>query len=96
MSSRGIASWIGVVGSGLQLVGSVMTLSSLLSATRTVPQRARALLGALWRSPKSRVAAALSDLNEEDQSRVLQGVAVLALGYLLALASQIWLILLGS
>lgn len=96
MSSRGIASWIGVVGSGLQLVGSVMTLSSLLSATRTVPQRARALLGALWRSPKSRVAAALSDLNDEDQSRVLQGVAVLALGYLLALASQIWLILLGS
>lgn len=96
MSSRGIASWIGVVGSGLQLVGSVMTLSSLLSATRTVPQRARALLGALWRSPKSGVAAALSDLNEEDQSRVLQGVAVLALGYLLALASQIWLILLGS
>lgn len=96
MSSRGIASWIGVVGSGLQLVGSVMTLSSLLSATRTVPQRVRALLGTLWRSPKSRVAAALSDLNEEDQSRVLQGVAVLALGYLLALASQIWLILLGS
>jgi hypothetical protein len=95
MSAHAIASWLGVVGSALQLLGSVMTLWSLLSAARTGLQRARALVGALWRSPKSRVAAALADLNEEDRSRVLQGVAVLALGYLLALASQLWLILLG-
>jgi hypothetical protein len=95
MTLRAIAAWLGVAGSALQLVGSVLTLWSLLAAARTVLQRARALVGALWRSPKSRVAAALSDLNKEDRSRVLQGVAVFALGYLLALASQIWLILLG-
>jgi hypothetical protein len=95
MSSPAVAAWLGVLGSALQLLGGVMTLWGLLSAARTSLQRARALVGALWRSPKSRVAAGLSDLNEEDRSRVLQGVAILALGYLLALASQIWLIVLG-
>lgn len=95
MTPRCVASWLGVAGTALQLLGGMMTLWSLLSATTTRLQRVRAFVGALWRSPKSRVAAALSELNAEDQSRVLQGVAVLALGYLLALASQIWLILLG-
>jgi len=95
MTGRAIAPWLGVLGSALQLLGSVMTLWSVLSAARTTRQRVRALGGALWRSPKSRVLAALSDLNEEDRSRILQGVAVLALGYLLALVSQIWLIFLG-
>ncbi len=96
MTSHAVASWLGVVGGALQLVGSVMTLWSLLSAAKTKRQRARALLGALWRSPKSRVAAALSDLNPEDRTRVLQGLAALALGYILALTAQIWLNLLGS
>jgi hypothetical protein len=95
MSFRAIAAWLGVWGSALQLLGSVMTLWGLLSAAKTWLQRARALVGALWRSPKSRVAAGLSDLNAEDRSRVLQGVAILALGYLMALASQIWLIVVG-
>lgn len=94
--TSGVASWLGVVGTALQLLGGVMTLWSLLSATQTLFQRVRALLGALWRSPASRVAAKLSGLNAEDKSRVLQGVAAFALGYLLALASQIWLILLGG
>lgn len=89
------AAWLGVAGSALQLIGSVLTLWSLLSAPETFFQRARALVGGLWRSPRSKVAAALSDLNKEDQSRVLQGVAILALGYLLALVSQIWLIFLS-
>jgi hypothetical protein len=84
-----------VWGSALQLLGSVMTLWGLLSAAKTWLQRARAIVGALCRSPKSRVAAELSDLNAEDRSRVLQGVAILALGYLMALASQIWLIVVG-
>jgi hypothetical protein len=96
MSSPAVAAWLGVLGSALQLLGGVMTLWGLLSAAKTWLQRARALVGALWRSPKSRVAAALSDLNAEDRSRVLQGVAILALGYLLALASQIWLIVVGT
>lgn len=95
MSFRAVAAWLGVWGSALQLLGSVMTLWGLLSAAETWLQRARALVGALWRSPKSRVAAGLSDLNAEDRSRVLQGVAILALGYLMALASQIWLIVVG-
>jgi hypothetical protein len=69
-----------------------MTLWSLVSAAKTARQQARALLGALWRSPRSHVAAALSDLNPENRSRILQGLAILALGYLLALASQLWLI----
>jgi hypothetical protein len=84
-----------VWGSALQLLGSVMTLWGLLSAAKTWLQRARAIVGALWRSPKSRVAAELSDLNAEDRSRILQGVAILAVGYLMALASQIWLIVVG-
>jgi len=95
MISNSVASWLGVTGTALQLLGGVMTLWSLLSATTTWLQRVRALVGALWRSPTSRVAARLSELNAKDQSRVLQGVAVFALGYLLALASQIWLILLS-
>jgi hypothetical protein len=95
MSGYQIASWLGVAGSALQLLGSVMTLWSLLAAASSTLQRARALAGALWRSPGSRVAAALSDLNPEDRSRILQGLAILALGYLLALASQLWLILLA-
>jgi len=95
MSAPDIASWVGVAGSALQLLGSVMTLWSLLSAARTPLQRARSLMGALWRSPKSRLAAGLSDLNEEDRSRILQGVAIFVLGYVLALGSQIWLILLS-
>lgn len=93
MTSQTLANWLGVAGSALQLIGSVMTLWGLLSATKTRTQRARAFVGAIWRSRRSKVAAALSALNEEDRSRVLQGVALLALGYLLALASQIWLIL---
>ncbi len=70
MSFRAAAAWLGVWGSALQLLGSVMTLWGLLSAAKTWLQRARALVGALWRSPKSRVAAGLSDLNAEDRSRV--------------------------
>lgn len=95
MTCRDVASWLGVAGSALQLLGGVMTLWSLLSALTTWRRRARALVGALWRSPRSKVAAELSELNAEDRSRVLQGVAILALGYLLALGSQIWLIRLG-
>lgn len=95
MILRDIASWLGVAGTALQLLGGVMTLWSLLSAPETWRQRLRALVGALWRSPSSRVAAVLSGLNDENKIRVLQGVAVFALGYLLAIASQIWLILLG-
>jgi hypothetical protein len=95
MSSPAVAAWLGVLGSALQLLGSVMTLWGLLSAAKTWLQKARALVGALWRSPESRVAAALSDLNAEDRSRVFQGVAILAVGYLMALASQIWLIAAG-
>jgi hypothetical protein len=95
MISHCVASWLGVAGTALQLLGGVMTLWSLLSATTTARQLVRALVGALWRSPKSSVAASLSELNAENKPRVLQGVAVFALGYLLALASQIWLILLG-
>lgn len=72
-----------------------MTLWSLLSAAKTARQQGRAVIGALWRSPKSQVAAVLSELNPENRSRVLQGLAILALGYLLALASQLWLICLG-
>jgi hypothetical protein len=34
-------------------------------------------------------------LNTDNRVRVLQGVSVLALGYLLALLSQLWLIILG-
>jgi hypothetical protein len=90
---NGTAAWMGVLGSGLQLLGSVMTLWGLLSATETGFQRVRALVGALWRSPASAVAAALSDLNQEDKARVLQGLAILALGYLLSLVSQISLVL---
>ena len=93
MTASSVASWLGVVGTALQLLGGVMTLWSLLSATTTWRQRALALVGALWRSRASEVAAKLSVLNPEDQSRVLQGVSLFALGYLLALVSQIWLLL---
>jgi hypothetical protein len=95
MIAKDIASWLGVAGTALQLLGGVMTLWSLLSAPKTWMQKMRALAGALWRSRSSEVAAKLSVLNAEDRSRVLQGVAILALGYLLALVSQGWLILLG-
>lgn len=95
MSLEAIAYWIAVAGGSFQLIGSLMTLWSLLSAAQTLGQQGRALVGALWRSPKSRLAASLSELNEADRSRVLQGVAFLALGYLLALASQVWLFFLN-
>jgi hypothetical protein len=85
-----IAPGLSVTGTVLQLIGSIMTLWSLLSAPRTLRQRLRAFVGALWRSQGSRVAAELADLNPPRAARVLQGVAFLALGYLLDLASKIW------
>jgi hypothetical protein len=45
---------------------------------------------ALWHSRASQTAAQLSVVNRENASRVLQGLAILALGYLLALAGQLW------
>lgn len=96
MTWNSLASWVGVLGSALQLLGSAMTLWGLLSAAKTWGQKGAALIGALWRSPASRVAASLSALNETDQSSVLQGLAFLLLGYLLALVSQTWLILLQT
>ncbi len=89
MTCGDTANILNVVGTALQLLGGVMTLWGLLSATSTWSQRIRALVGALWRSRASRTAAELSVLNAENRSRVLQGVAVLALGYLLALVSQL-------
>lgn len=84
-----IASWIAVAGSTLQLAGTVLTLAGVLSATRTPSQWLRVLVGALWRSGRSAIAASLSDFNEDDKLRILQGLALLAAGYLLALVSQI-------
>lgn len=92
---KNAASWIGVAGSALQLLGTVLTLWGLLSAPRTGSQRLRALIGALWRSRESELAATLSDLNEDDKSRVLQGLAFLAVGYIFALVSQIWSVVLA-
>jgi hypothetical protein len=93
--SKDIASWFGLAGTALQLIGSLMTLWGLLSATEGWGRRLRALAGALWRSAASRSAAELSVLNPDERVRVLQGLAVLALGYLLALVSQAWLMRLG-
>jgi hypothetical protein len=85
-----LATMIGVVGSALQLVGSVLTLWGLISATKGTWSRLRTLVGALWHSRASKIAGDLSVLNKDDRGRALQGLAVLALGYLLALGSQIW------
>jgi len=90
MNSLALAAWLEITGSILLLVGSVMTLWRLLASAKTGTQKLIAFVGALWRSPRSRVAASLSDLNEEDWSRVLQGVSILALGYLLSLTGQVW------
>jgi hypothetical protein len=95
MTSKDIATWLGVIGTALQLFGSVMTLWGLLSATAGPWQRVAALLGALWRSKASRSAAELSALNDDKRLRALQGLAVLALGYLLALGAQFWLAWMG-
>ena len=51
-------------GTLLQLIGGVMTLWGLLSATSGGWSQVHALVGALWRSRASRPAAALSSLNE--------------------------------
>lgn len=85
--------WIGVAGSTLQLLGGLLTLWGLLSATTGRWQLTRALVGALWRSSRSRLFAELSELNKADPVRVLQGVAVFTLGYILALVSQVSAIL---
>jgi hypothetical protein len=95
MSCRDIANWLGVLGTALQLIGGVMTLWGLLSATDGAWPRIKALVGALWRSQESRAAAELSVLNADKRVRALQGLALLSLGYLLALLSQLWLIVLG-
>jgi hypothetical protein len=88
-----VAEWLGVAGNALQLLGAMLTLWGLLSATGSVRHRLKVLVTALWRSMPATVAADLSTINEEKPARVLQGLAVLALGYLLALVSQVWLIL---
>jgi hypothetical protein len=93
--SKDIALWLGLVGTAMQLLGSVMTLWGLLSATAGFRARAGALLGALVRSKASLVAAELSALNPDKRLRALQGLAILAVGYLLALLSQAWLMALG-
>ena len=93
--SKNIALWLGLFGTALQLLGGVMTLWGLLSATEGARARALALLGALIRTRHSAAAAALSELNPDNRLRALQGLAVLALGYLLALVSQAWLMWLG-
>ena len=92
---KNIALWLGLLGTALQLLGGVMTLWGLLSATEGAWARARALVGALIRTRHSTAAAALSELNPDNRLRALQGLAVLALGYLLALMSQAWLMWLG-
>ncbi len=46
----------------------------------------------LWRGKRAELATVLSAVNEERPVRVLQGLAVLAVGYLLAGVSQLWLI----
>jgi hypothetical protein len=74
----------------LQLLGSILTLGGLFSATTTMGQRLRALFGALWRSEASSLVATLSELNKEDKTRILQGLSVITIGYLLALVSQVW------
>ena len=93
--SNNFANWLGLIGTALQLLGSLMTLWGLLSATEGWWRRLRALVGALIRSAASRSAAELSVLNPDERVRVLQGLAVLALGYLLVLVSQLGLMRLG-
>lgn len=93
--SKDIAIWLGLLGTALQLLGSVMTLWGLLSATQGTWARLCALVGALVRTRASRTAAQLSVLNTENRLRALQGLGLLALGYLLALVSQAWLMQLG-
>jgi hypothetical protein len=95
MSCREIANWLAVLGTALQLIGGLMSLWGLLSATQGWLPRAKALVGAIWQSAASRSAAELSVLNVDNRVRVLQGVSILALGYMLALLSQLWLIKLG-
>jgi hypothetical protein len=95
MTCKDMALWLGLAGTALQLLGSVMTLWGLLSATQGAWHRFKALVGALFRTPGSAAAAALSQLNPDSRLRVLQGLAVLALGYVCALVSQAWLMWLG-
>jgi len=91
--SNSFALWLGLVGTALQLVGSVMTLWGLVSADDGLASKLGAIVGALVRSKGATFSAAASSLNPEDRVRVLQGLAVLALGYLLALVSQAWMML---
>jgi len=83
---------LGVAGNVLQLLGAVLTLYGLFSATSTPSQRLRLIVTALWRGEPSAVAAELSTLNPEKPARILQGLAFIALGYCVALASQVWVI----
>ena len=74
-------------GTTLQGIGSVLTLWNLLSATKGVGERLWALISSLWRSKSARLAANASTLSTVNRVAILQGLAVLTLGYLLALGS---------
>lgn len=86
--TRAETAWLlATLGTTLQGIGSVLTLWNLLSATQGVGERLWALLSSLWRSASARLAANASTLNAVNRVAILQGLALLALGYLLALTS---------
>lgn len=78
---------LATLGTALQGIGSVLTLWNLLSATQGAGERLWALISSLWRSKSARLAANASTLNSVNRVAILQGLAVLTLGYLLALGS---------
>jgi hypothetical protein len=81
-SEPGVGIWLDLAGAFLQITGAVLMANYYLGAAHR-RQWLWVLVSALFRGTHARGAAAARDLNDDDGVLVLQGLALMALGFLL-------------